>query len=147
MSQALWDPSSGANFPSELPYWAYTGGSTCGSASTTAWRYTPSQHSFFVANPQGVTYNFASLGAKGSWSATNAYNISSMYIGDVIFYDWQTDGVIDHVAIAVGYAPDNSTLIDAHNTNRYHVRYDFGVSYNNAWTYYMDKFKDTVTIP
>lgn len=147
VSQALWDPNSGANFPSELPYWVYTGGSTCGSASPIAWRYTPSQHNFFVANPQGAVYNFAYLGASGSWSATNAYNISSMMIGDVIFYDWETDGVIDHVAIAVAYASDWSTLIDAHNTNRYHVRYDFGNSYNNGRTYYMDKFKDTVTIP
>ena len=147
VSQALWDPNSGANFPSELPYWVYTGGSTCGSASPIAWRYTPSQHNFFVANPQGAAYNFASLEASGSWSATNAYNISSMTIGDVIFYDWETDGVIDHVAIAVAYASDWSTLIDAHNTNKYHVRYDFGNSYNNGRTYYMDKFKDTVTIP
>lgn len=146
VSQALWDPSA-ANFPSELPYWVYTDCSTCGSASPIAWRYTPSQHSFFVANPQGAAYNFASLGASGSWSATHAYNISSMMIGDVIFYDWETDGVIDHVAIAVAYASDWSTLIDAHTTDRYHVRYDFGNSYNNGRTYYMDKFKDTVTIP
>lgn len=146
VSQALWDPNA-ANFPSEMPYWAYTGGSTCGSASTTAWRYTPSQHGFFVANPQGATYNFVSHEVSGSWSATNSYNISSMYIGDVVFYDWQSDGVIDHVAIAVGFSPDNSTLIDMHNTDSYHVRYDFGSSYNNGVTYYMDRFNDTVNIP
>ena len=39
---------------------------------------------------------------------------------------------------------DNSTPIDAHNPNRYHVRYDIGSSYNNVVTYCT--FKDAVNI-
>lgn len=147
VSQALWDPNAGF-IPSEMPYWGNVGGSTCLGASPIAWRYTPSQHSFFVANPNGAVYNFVSHEASGSWSATNAYNISSMLIGDVIFYDWApSDGGIDHIAIAAAYAPDYTTLIDQHTENKYQVRYDFGSSYNNGVTYYMDHFKDSVTIP
>lgn len=53
-------------------------------------------------------------------------------------------GVIDHVTIAMAYASDNSTLIDAHNSNRYHVRWDLGYS---DTTYYQDKFKNTIAVP
>lgn len=145
VSQALWDPAIGADLPSVSPYWTWNGGSTCGSTSE-AWRYTPTMHNFFVANPRGATYNFAKLGASGSWSATNAYNKASMMIGDVIFYDWATaNGVKDHVVIATAYVSDGTTLVNAHNTNRYHVRYDFGTSYNNGTNYYMDQFKTTIT--
>ncbi|MFI6316541.1 amidase domain-containing protein [Nonomuraea sp. NPDC050556] len=142
VSQALWDPGA-ANFPSERPYWHPGGLTTCG-ATATAWRYTPAQHRFFVANPRGSAYNFASLGKKGSASYTRSYNIRSMFIGDVIFDDWTSNGEIDHVTIAVAYAGDNSTLIDAHNTNRRHTRWDFGGS---RTTYYHDKFKNTITVP
>lgn len=142
VSQALWDPYS-ANFPSERPYW-HPGRLTTCPATSTAWRYTPAQHRFFTSNPRGSAYNFASLGKKGSKSYTRSYNIRSMYIGDVIFYDWDSDGEINHVVIAVAYAGDNSTLIDAHNTNRRHTRWDFGGS---RTTYYHDKFKSTILVP
>jgi hypothetical protein len=143
VSQALWDPVTGANFPTEAPQWTPGNLTTC-AATSEAWRYTPTQHSFFISNPKGSAYNFASLGAKGSASATRAYNISSMLIGDVIFDDWHSDGVIDHVTIAVKYASDKSTLIDAHNTDTYQVRWDFGYS---DTTYYQDHFKNTITVP
>lgn len=70
----------------------------------------------------------------------------SMLIGDIHFYDWTSDGVIDHVAIAVSYLGDGTTLVDAHNTNRYHVRYDFGTNYNNGTTYYMDRMNHTINV-
>ncbi|MFI6815992.1 amidase domain-containing protein [Nonomuraea sp. NPDC050328] len=141
VSQALWDPWA-ANFPSQR-YWHPGRLTTCG-ATATAWRYTPAQHRFFTNHPRGSAYNFASLGKKGSRSYTRSYNIRSMFIGDVIFYDWTSNGEIDHVAIAVGYAGDNSTLIDAHNANRYRTRWDFGGS---RTTYYHDRFKNTILVP
>jgi cell wall-associated NlpC family hydrolase len=75
--------------------------------------------------------------------ATRAFNISSMLIGDPIFYDWYSDGIIDHVAISVGYASDSQTLIDAHTSNKYHVRWDL-IAYTST-TLYQDKFWNTIT--
>ncbi|WP_157255217.1 amidase domain-containing protein [Nonomuraea typhae] len=140
VSQALWDPDA-ADFPIQAA-WDPGDRSTC-AATTEAWRYTPTQHRFFIGNPLGSSYNFASLGAKGSASATRSYNISSMLRGDVIFYDWQSNGEIDHVTIAVAYAGDQSTLIDSHNADRYHTRWDYGTG---STTYYHDKFKDMIKV-
>jgi hypothetical protein len=144
VSQSLYD-ANGANLPYE-DAWHYTYGETNPDlASPIAWRYTPSQHSFFTANPWGSGYNFAYLGASGGWSATNAYDKNSMLIGDVIFYDWAAaDGLIDHTSIAVAYLADGTTLIDAHNTDFYHMRYDFNLQYDNGTGYFMDRMNSTI---
>lgn len=37
-----------------------------------------------------------------------------------------------------------ATLVDAHNTDVYHARYDFGVQYNDGTTYYFDGMRTIV---
>lgn len=141
VSQALGD-SHGANLPFWQNYWYYGSGTNPDTASPIDWRYTPSQHHFFTNNPYGSTYNFAYLGAKGTYTATNSWDRSNMLLGSIHYYDWTSDGTIDHTAIVAAYLTDGTTLIDAHNTNHYRVRYDIG--YSNT-TYYFDQMHSSIT--
>ena len=47
----------------------------------------------------------------------------------------------NHVAIAAAYLSDGETLVDAHNTDSYHVRWDPGAS---GATYYLDRMHNTI---
>jgi len=49
--------------------------------------------------------------------------------GDVISYDWNGDGIVDHQAIVV--SPDGQ-LVDAHTNSRYHVYWTLS-AYNAQW--------------
>ncbi|SHM73807.1 Putative amidase domain-containing protein, partial [Caldanaerovirga acetigignens] len=47
-------------------------------------------------------------------------------IGDLLFYDWEGDGEINHVSIYVANGTDpnsgySGALVDQHTTNRYHA--------------------------
>lgn len=51
---------------------------------------------------------------------------NSLYSGDVVFYDLDSDGYPDHTALQIGqgYDPNSwpsGSLVDAHTNNRYHV--------------------------
>ena len=71
-----------------------------------------------------------------------AYDISSMSIGDLHFYHWSGDSAgANHATIAVAYLSDGETLVDAHNTDSYHVRWDLGAS---GATYYLDRMHGTI---
>jgi Putative amidase domain len=71
-----------------------------------------------------------------------SYDISSMLIGDLHFYHWSGDTAgANHVAIAVAYLSDGETLVDAHNTDSYHVRCDPGAS---GATCYLDRMHNTI---
>ena len=141
VSQSLWDPN-GAHLPSAGSYWGYFGGTDPTAASPVAWRYTPSQHQFFINNPQGSTFDFGWLGEEGSYATTSTYDKDNMLLGDVLFYDWHSDGVIDHTAIVAAYLSDGSSLVDAHNTDHYRARYDLGFS---DTTYYLDRMHDDIS--
>jgi hypothetical protein len=58
--------------------------------------------------------------------------------GDIVLYDWNSDGVYDHEAIVVatdGASPDgtaNWDLVDAHTNNRYHAYWTLA-QYNGSW--------------
>jgi hypothetical protein len=129
VSQSMYDIAEGADAPAQNPYWYYNYGDTNPStASPQDWRYAPSQHDFFLQNPLGATYTYGTQQAAGTASATLAKDQSSMQRGDVFYYDFTVDGLIDHTTIQVAALSDGTSLIDAHNTNRYHTRYDLGTS-------------------
>jgi hypothetical protein len=47
----------------------------------------------------------------------------------------------NHAAIAVAYLSDGETLVDAHNTDSYHFRWDMSAS---GATYYLDRMHDVI---
>jgi len=58
-----------------------------------------------------------------------------MLIGDVVCYDWDGDGTVDHLAICVSkcgadaYQRGRSgTLVDAHQNSRFHALWNFNYS-------------------
>lgn len=48
-----------------------------------------------------------------------------LMIGDVIFYDWNGDGIWQHSAVVVGHDPAGEPLVAAHSVN----------SFNRPWAY------------
>jgi len=73
-----------------------------------SWSVSYKQYNFLKYEPRGTLYNYA----------------SSLYIGDIIYYDWENDGRIDHSAIVVAKNSSNQPLVDAHSNNRYHAYWD-----------------------
>jgi cell wall-associated NlpC family hydrolase len=69
-------------------------------------------NSTFLSHLPGVTMVASVTGATpGQVVASNASQ------GDVVFYDWNNDGIYDHEAIVV---TADGQRVDAHTNNRYH---------------------------
>ena len=97
-----------------------------------SWINVQSHRSFLLSLP-GVTQAASYYGvAPGQRVSTNAAQ------GDVVFYDWDGDGVYDHESILVasdGPSPDGTpdwNLVDAHTNNRYHAYWTLA-QYNASW--------------
>jgi hypothetical protein len=53
--------------------------------------------------------------------------------GDIVLYDWNSDGVYDHEAIIVASSDGTSwDLVDAHTNDRYHAYWTLA-QYNTSW--------------
>ena len=96
------------------------------------WYYGPTGAHTNTWTASANLWNYMSLGWQaqyvGKWGPAQAYNRYTPGLevtGDVILYDWNSDGVMDHTAIQVGYGPTtdghNGNYIDQHTNNRYHV--------------------------
>jgi len=100
------------------------------------YRYT---HSWSVAND---LYWFEIWHYPGGFLAGtdsgDAANINDGLIpGDLVFYDWDSNGTQDHVAIQVAHGTDPDKgwygdLVDAHTNNRYHAFWSLR-PYNSQW--------------
>jgi len=66
------------------------------------------QYLFLRYEPRGALYSYA----------------SSLWIGDIIYYDWQNDGQIDHSAIVTYKQSNGQTLVTQHTTDRHNVYWD-----------------------
>lgn len=54
---------------------------------------------------------------------------STLAAGDIVYYDWTSDGTIDHEAIV---ATADGQYVDAHTNNRYHAYWTLA-QYNTQW--------------
>jgi hypothetical protein len=142
VSQSLHDPSGGR--------FSYVGGS-----STTDdyqwWMHYNSfldnftwSHSFTVAQD---LYNFMMWHYPGGWCEGTAHTIqeqsaiytpNSVVTGDLLFYDWQSEGHIDHAGIQVGIGTEPNSgwygnFQDQHTTDRYHAFWSL-LPYNSQWS-------------
>jgi hypothetical protein len=98
-----------------------------------------------IGNPWGSKYDFGWQGASGSHSSVKSYDINYMLIGDLHYYHWSGDTAgANHAAIAVAYASDGETLVDAHNADVHDALWDLGAS---GATYYMVRMHRTVDAP
>ena len=85
-------------------------------------------HSWTVA---GDYYTFLQWDYPGGYnwgtkSGSDAEFYSGLDTGDVLFYDWDSNGSLDHSAIQVSVGTDPTSgwygdLIDEHTSNRYHA--------------------------
>lgn len=116
-----------------------------------AWWYKTSpvsnSHAWSVADRlYGFTYCWSNPYRGGPVSpdtysgTTSVAYPSGVQAGDLFFYDWETDGTMNHVSIYVvdGTDPNGDhytgALIDQHTTNRYHAIWSLS-SYNvNKYT-------------
>jgi cell wall-associated NlpC family hydrolase len=63
---------------------------------------------------------------RGTMPGTAAQYNSTLSVGDLLFYDWTSDGLLDHVAIQVGRGTDPDKgwwgdYVDAHSHDHYHA--------------------------
>lgn len=84
-----------------------------------SWSVAPDYYNFLQWHYPGG-YNWGTM--PGNSAGFN----SGLDVGDVLFYDWDNDGGIDHASIQVSYGTDPNSgwygdLIDEHTTNRYHA--------------------------
>lgn len=100
------------------------------------WEYT---HSWSVARD---LYTFQMWHYPGGWlegtvGGATVYMQDGLIPGDLVFFDWDGVGGIDHVAIQVAYGTDQNSgytgdLVDAHSSNRYHAIWSL-YPYNSQW--------------
>lgn len=105
-----------------LAAWFMTGGPSTWSYST-SWVNANDNSSFL-----GGGLHAAKIGTYTGLGPT-VTQPSGASQGDVISYDWNGDGVVDHQAIVV--SPDGQ-LVDAHTNSRYHVYWTLA-AYNAQW--------------
>jgi len=98
-------------------------------------------HSWAVAQDQfyflNATYPGGWQEGTASGSATNYWTPDAVVTGDVLYYDWQSDGLLDHESIQVGWGTDptsgwNGNYVDQHTTDRYHAFWSLR-PYNSQW--------------
>ena len=93
-----------------------------------AWTASQNFENYLSLNPNDLY--------EGTWGPAQArmpYTPDTVTTGDVIFYDWDGDGHIDHTAIQTGYGPTrdglNGNYIDQHTPARLHTFWS-GITYN-----------------
>jgi hypothetical protein len=141
VSQALHDPYGGGGMD-------YVGGSSSTDDSqwwmhySSLWGFSWS-HSFTVAQD---LYNFLLIDWPGGFPEGTAHTLAeqeaeytpdSVVTGDVLFYDWDSDGHQDHAGIQVGIGTDPNSgwygnYQDQHSNNRKHAFWSL-IPYNSQW--------------
>jgi hypothetical protein len=140
VSQALHDPTGGgmdyvggSSTTDDHQWWAHWNGSSFSNS-----------HSWSVAQD---FYTFLMWHYPGGWNEGSAHTLSeqqttytpnSVVTGDVLFYDWESDGHIDHDGIQVGWGTDPDSkkygnYQDQHSNDRYHAFWSL-IPYNEKWS-------------
>lgn len=86
--------------------------------------------------PGGTNEGSVNAGSNGS-NFEYPYTPNSVVTGDEIFYDWNSDGHLDHMSIQVGIGKDptsgwSGNYVDQHTTNRFHAFWSL-FPYNTQW--------------
>jgi hypothetical protein len=92
-----------------------------GDSFSNSWVKVPDQYQFLYWNYPGG-YFYGTRSGQADHAPPNGLSV-----GDVLYYDWNNDGVLDHAAIQValqGYDPTNGwfgDLVDSHQNNHRHA--------------------------
>jgi hypothetical protein len=144
VSQALHDPNAGGNF-----HYVGTPLTISSSDDTQWWMSWSSLRGFHWTNSFVRVvdlYQFLMVHYPGGWYEGSASSLSqqqatytpdSVVTGDLLFYDWDSNGVLDHVGIQVGWGTDPGSgwygnYQDQHTTDRSHAFWSL-LPYNSQW--------------
>lgn len=98
-------------------------------------------HSWSVAQDN---FYFLNATYPGGWQQGTAPGSASYYwtpdavvTGDLLYYDWQSDGSLDHVSMQVGWGTDptsgwSGNYVDQHTNDRRHAFWSLR-PYNSQW--------------
>ena len=75
----------------------------------------------------------------GPWDA-------HIYKGSPVFYDWTSDGIIDHATICVGFNAAGTPVIDSHTANKYRVNWNYGYSNTSYSTVKLTERQDGTNV-
>ncbi|TAN32079.1 hypothetical protein EPN29_10165 [bacterium] len=120
--------------PTDDSYWYMNLGSQ---TWTYSWTVAFDQERFQAIHYPGGYY-------WGTYSGTYGGN-DTIYAGDELFYDWNSDGRVDHMSIQVSYGTDPNSgwygdLVDQHTTNRYHAYWTLQPYNANSSTTSIDEY-------
>jgi hypothetical protein len=149
VSQSLHDPYGGGHFSyvggpddfgeilmgtSDNHEWWMHWDPTWGFSASRSWASVPDFYQFLQLHNPGGTY-MGSAHTQAQQQAT--YTPNNVNTGDVLFYDWDSNGVLDHTAIQVGWGTDPTSgwygnYINQHTTDRRHAFWSL-MPYNSQW--------------
>ena len=92
------------------------------------------QDNFYFLN---ATFPGGWLQGTAAGSATYYWTPDAVVTGDLLYYDWQNDGALDHVSIQVGWGTDpasgwSGNYVDQHTNDRKHAFWSLR-PYNSQW--------------
>lgn len=140
VSQAEWAgglPMTGYPTDSSSTWWqmGYGYAPPFGNATTSStWVQTNSLWTYldvFASNP--IVYDYGQYAYSHYGSQMYTWANDGLSNGDMVFYDWTSDGTWDHSAVQVSYGPDNhsyggfpagyfyGSLVNEHTSFRQHV--------------------------
>jgi hypothetical protein len=101
--------------------WWVSWSSTSGFRYSNSWIRVQDFYEFLILDYPGGWYQGTAPG-----TATYYWTPDTVVTGDVLFYDWDNNGIKDHASIQVGWGQDpdsgwSGNYIDQHTTDRFHA--------------------------
>ncbi|MDI6816585.1 MAG: amidase domain-containing protein [Actinomycetota bacterium] len=132
------------NFASQCMNWGGKVHEKYGSSEATKWYCDKTLFGFTWSNSWSISsyfYNFLrnyNSAIQGSWKAPTANSSTLINNGDMLFYDWDSNGSKDHTGICTAYAADPNSGITGdvqcqHSTDRYRAIWHLK-PYNANWS-------------
>lgn len=132
VSQAIHDPSGG-NKPYDKSGLYYDQVWYCGWNGSfywsNSWAVADSFKDYLLDNPAGWTV--------GAWGPYQPNTTAETRNGDVIFYDWESNGIMNHAGFKASWGTDpekywTGDLVDTHTADHYHAIWHL-IPYNAQW--------------
>ncbi|MDD5923922.1 MAG: InlB B-repeat-containing protein [Clostridia bacterium] len=112
-----------ANFVSQCIYAGGMPQIKCEPYGTNGWYYKSSSNR--SATWTGAKYLRQWMG-NNRGKLVNDPSDADIFVGSPLFVDWTNDGVWDHAYFCIGMNSSGTPIINSHNLDRYHIKWNYG---------------------
>ncbi len=112
-----------ANFVSQCIYAGGMPQVKCEPYGTNGWYYKSSSNR--SATWTGAKYLRQWMG-NNRGKLVNDPSDADIFVGSPLFVDWTNDGVWDHAYFCIGMNSSGTPIINSHNLDRYHIKWNYG---------------------